>query len=260
MNSPDRVREKQRYLLILACSQRKRPDPGLLPAIERYDGPTFRVLRRFLREQPNKAKQIDIFILSAAYGLISANYPIKSYNIVMATQRTSKLRDEVMRNFIDLLSTGGYSELCLAMSKKYLQVLKNWSEKVSEGISVKVLNGAQGVRLSELKHWLWKINSKDRKQKSPNIVQYGIARLRGVELSLTPIQVLEKAQIELGKNESGADCFREWYVEIENRQISPKWLVSKLTGLPVSDFTSGEARRFLNRLGIQTLQIIKERK
>jgi hypothetical protein len=39
-------------MLILACSRRKRPDEGLLPAIERYDGPAFRVLRHFLREMP----------------------------------------------------------------------------------------------------------------------------------------------------------------------------------------------------------------
>jgi len=37
-------------LLILSCSQRKRPDPSLLPAIERYNGPPFQVLRRYLRE------------------------------------------------------------------------------------------------------------------------------------------------------------------------------------------------------------------
>ena len=34
-----------RLLLIMSCSQRKRPDLGLLPAIERYDGGHFRVLR-----------------------------------------------------------------------------------------------------------------------------------------------------------------------------------------------------------------------
>ena len=39
-------------MLILACSRRKRPDEGLLPAIERYDGPALRVVRRFLREMP----------------------------------------------------------------------------------------------------------------------------------------------------------------------------------------------------------------
>ena len=36
-------------LLVLACSERKRAGPGLLPAAERYDGPAFRVLRAYLR-------------------------------------------------------------------------------------------------------------------------------------------------------------------------------------------------------------------
>ena len=57
-------------MLILACSRRKRPDDGLLPAIERYDGPAFRVLRRYLRERPAGAP--DVFILSAEHGLIGA--------------------------------------------------------------------------------------------------------------------------------------------------------------------------------------------
>lgn len=30
-------------LLILACSQRKRPEPGLLPAIQRDAGPVFHI-------------------------------------------------------------------------------------------------------------------------------------------------------------------------------------------------------------------------
>ena len=41
-------------LLIMACSQRKRSESGLLPAIERYDGPAFRrdiaAVRQALRQ------------------------------------------------------------------------------------------------------------------------------------------------------------------------------------------------------------------
>jgi hypothetical protein len=60
-------------LLILSCSQRKRPDAILLPALERYDGPMFRVLRKFLRENPSKELHPDVYILSAQFGLISAD-------------------------------------------------------------------------------------------------------------------------------------------------------------------------------------------
>ncbi len=35
---------RTRRMLILACSRRKRPDEGLLPAIERYDELAFRVV------------------------------------------------------------------------------------------------------------------------------------------------------------------------------------------------------------------------
>jgi len=70
----------KRRLLILSCSQRKQASHGLLPAIERYNGPLFFVLRRFLRECPCQAKRLDVYILSAAYGLIAGDFPTPLYD------------------------------------------------------------------------------------------------------------------------------------------------------------------------------------
>ena len=42
--------ESGRLLLIVSCSQRKRLDPGLLLALDRYDGGHFRILRKAQRE------------------------------------------------------------------------------------------------------------------------------------------------------------------------------------------------------------------
>ena len=67
---------QSRRLLILACSQRKRLDPQPLPVLERYDGPAFRVLRKFLRDSPCEAQRIDISVLSAEFGLLSAQQMI----------------------------------------------------------------------------------------------------------------------------------------------------------------------------------------
>src|SRR5436305_3237505 len=50
-------------VLILSCSQRKRLDFGLLPAIERYDGGHFRVLRKARREG-YWPEAMDVLILS----------------------------------------------------------------------------------------------------------------------------------------------------------------------------------------------------
>ena len=55
-------------LLIMACSARKRATEDLLPAIDRYDGPAFRVLRKYLShaERPG----LTVMILSAKYCLL----------------------------------------------------------------------------------------------------------------------------------------------------------------------------------------------
>jgi hypothetical protein len=81
-------------LLILACSQRKRPDEGLLPAVERYDGPTFRVLRRFLREGISEPP--DVLILSAEHGLIPQDLPIAAYDRKMTPARARELRPQIL--------------------------------------------------------------------------------------------------------------------------------------------------------------------
>ena len=37
-------------LLLLGCSQKKHPRLSTMPAFQRYEGPAYRVFRRFLRE------------------------------------------------------------------------------------------------------------------------------------------------------------------------------------------------------------------
>jgi hypothetical protein len=244
----------KRRLLILSCSQRKRPDPGLLPAIGRYDGPAFRVLRRFLREQSDDAKRLDVFILSAMYGLIPAKSPIAEYDQVMTSRRAAEIQDKVLAAFANVISPR-HTELCLAISAKYLMALEGWSALVPSGVSVTITNGPQGLKLAKLKRWLWRDQAKDSKQKQRIVRPSGVAHLRGVELRLTPAQVLERAQTALTEDGSGASRFRDWYVEVDEQRMAVKWLVSKLTSLPVNAFTSGEARRVLHQLGLHVRQV-----
>lgn len=48
-------------------------------ALERYDGPAFHVLRKFIIECPAEARNLDIHILSAKFGLITAARSIPRY-------------------------------------------------------------------------------------------------------------------------------------------------------------------------------------
>src|SRR5690348_4465403 len=81
-------------LLILSCSQRKRPDLELLPAMDRYDGPSFRVLRRFLSQRPTE--RLTVYILSAEFGLIPATLPIPDYDRRMTPQRARELQPQAL--------------------------------------------------------------------------------------------------------------------------------------------------------------------
>jgi len=68
---------------------------------------------------------------------------------------------------------------------------------------------------------------------------------------LTPTQVFDVARQALAEGKGNPGCYQSWYVLIEEQRVSPKWLVSLLTGLPVSDFHSSAARRMLIQLGIE---------
>jgi hypothetical protein len=116
-----------RRLLVMSCSKRKFSDSGLLPAIERYAGPAFQVLNRFQRECPDAADYVDVFILSAAFGIIASSHPIPDYDQVMTRRRSRKLHTEALADF-EALICDGYLDLCLAMSKKYWVYTDLWGE------------------------------------------------------------------------------------------------------------------------------------
>lgn len=248
-----RLKESHR-LLILSCSRHKRPVPDLLPAIERYDGPAFRILRRFLQNQPDDANRLDIFILSAVYGLIPSKHLIPDYDQMMTSQRATQLHNDVLTTFVDLICLG-YTELCVATGKNYLRALEGWSALVPPATSVTITDGAQGLKLAQLKRWLYGEKADDIKINKRVIKTRGVACLRGVELRLTSAQVLGRARAALAEDGNGADHLRDWYVEVDGRRVAPKWLVRVLTGLPVNAFTTGEARRVLCQLGFHVHKI-----
>src|SRR5882672_5914224 len=62
--------------LVLACSQRKNPHASLMPAIDRYDGPAFRVLHRYLREKEDR--HLKVYILSGAVTESFETIPLQS--------------------------------------------------------------------------------------------------------------------------------------------------------------------------------------
>ena len=149
----------QRRLLILSCSQRKNTSQGQLPAIDRYNGPLFFVLRRFLRECPHEAKHLDVYILSAAYGLIAEDFPTPLYDQKMNMARVLELQPQVKTTFSSLLQNN-YASICLVLGNTYLKTFEGLHHLISKLTEFIVTYGPIGKKQTQLKKWLWE-NSND---------------------------------------------------------------------------------------------------
>lgn len=119
-------------LLILSCSQRKRATPGSIPALERYHGPTFQVINKFMRVRSSGSQLPDVYILSAEFGLIPASKPIPNYDRRMTPQRIKELRQPTLSEFKQILIGTQYDELFISMGKDYLQVLGGYESLIPE--------------------------------------------------------------------------------------------------------------------------------
>ncbi len=141
-----------RRLLILACSQRKNPARGKLPAIDRYDGPVFRVLRKYSRE--DAANLPTVLILSAKHGLIAADREIPDYDRRLSSESAERLRPQVLKTASQVLSACQWHRIAICAGKAYRVALAGIAELVPQGVRVDFLEGGQGPRLAELRRWL----------------------------------------------------------------------------------------------------------
>jgi len=136
----------------MACSRRKLQNDGLLPAIERYDGPAFRVLRRYLRSAPEAP--LHTVILSAQFGLLAHDEPIPRYDQRMTPQRAEALRASVTEHLRRVLADAPYHEVFIHAGKEYRKTLAALDNYLGDRLYVTVAAGAPGRRLAELHSWL----------------------------------------------------------------------------------------------------------
>lgn len=241
-------------LLILKCSAAKRGGPEPIPASERYDGPLWRVLRSYLREQPIFAADLTVYGLSAEYGLIPGEKPIPYYDRTMAPDRADELRPQVLGAFRTLMD-GGYEQLCLGVSDRYLRAMLGWDALVPQGAAVTITDGAMGEKLGQLRAWLdgrvWVPPSASRPERlAASESPRGEVVLSGVHLQMSREEVLERARTALATDDGGAGRYRDWYIELDGRPVSAKWVASVISGLPTTKFDAANARRALLALGV----------
>jgi Family of unknown function (DUF6884) len=237
-------------LLLLSCSRAKRRDKLLLPALERYDGPKFRVVRNFLRTAVSNAAQLHIYVLSARFGLIPADQGIPYYDQRLSERAADELRPAVVAELVSILDKTHPDDVYIAMGKQYRRVLQGYETFVSPSIRFRV---EQGRRLTALRDWLWEPCPDEYNTHTPRPMK-GTSVIHGIQLRLSRAQVLALGRRALKGAHGDPTLYYSCYVDIETCRVSPKWLVSQLTGLPVSSFHTGEAQRFLAALGVEVIR------
>ena len=149
------LKHQPRRLILLACTATKRSEPDLLPAIERYDGPSFRTLRKWQAANPVEAQHLDVLILSARLGLIGADTLISNYNLRMNPARAVELRDTVSITLTGMLAQRGpYAATLVHLGQDYLPAIGGVISQTPAYGFVTYTTGSIGVRLHQVKAWL----------------------------------------------------------------------------------------------------------
>jgi len=150
---------QEKKLVLISCSKRKKFVKRKIPAIELYDGQFFRLLRKYL-DVPN----LDIYIISAKYGLIKSSDLIEFYDMKMTAKRANELKEEILQALTSILEQNHYSEILVNLGKNYLQVLDGFREKFIYNrnyYKVTIVEGKIGKRLHIMKKWLESLKAGD---------------------------------------------------------------------------------------------------
>ena len=148
-------------LLILGCSQAKR-EGQKLPALEIYDGPYYRVLRKFLKTY-QWPENTSISILSAEHGLYGSIKDISDYNRRMDSQAAALHAHQctsTLRKWSD-----SHSSVHLALGKDYLPAIQPGMDGID--LAPNYFGGPIGQKQSQLKKFLYQQSPKPRETQTP---------------------------------------------------------------------------------------------
>lgn len=134
-------------VLLIACSNRKSNAPGLLPAVERYDGGLYRILRKSLAAGYWDLN--NVLILSARYGLIDGKHPLPTYDQKLTERDIPMLRPKVQRDLVDRWEGMGRPQLLVCVSNLYIKLLSGCPALGNATIASNLPIGKMHAKVSE---------------------------------------------------------------------------------------------------------------
>lgn len=164
------MKSMSRYLLIIACSQKKDPLQAPMKALDRYQGVNFNVLKKLKRERTLPGN-LDIVIISAKYGFLKADEYIDDYDLRMTKKRAKELHSAILDELRELISNNIYREIFINLGKDYLPAIEGFEKWVT--CPVLYAQGRIGEKMRDMKKWIIRISllSDDQKTLTDLVLQ-----------------------------------------------------------------------------------------
>lgn len=246
----------QRPLLLLTCSARKRLDSGELPAIERYDGPMFRVLRRFRNQHPNL--EFETFILSARFGWMGEQTPTPLYDQQPSDDPNWRLESQLA--LAHLIESKNWGPIFFDIGARYRLAVGSIAQNIPSSTEVRWAQGAPGMRTAQLGFWLENL-APHFARATPDIVPYNLscaghqAMFQGKTFRVEAAQLRALAKRWRDSPISPKARPFHWSVAIQLphavQYVPLKWLVSQIVGVPPGQFSTEQAKVFLCQIGME---------
>ena len=143
-------------LLILGPSFRRNPNPQLIPAIERYDGIFYRIVRKYadkLRE-----KDIDVIIITEDLDVVTPDTKLpykppkgESWKSLPPAEKDPEKIEALKSRILKLVEKRKYEEIFIALNRHYRALLPDLTAHTK-----KVIASFRGIgpKAQALKQWL----------------------------------------------------------------------------------------------------------
>ena len=142
-------------LLIVPCAKTKVKTMEKIQAYRLYNGPVYNMLRKYQINFSNN-DGLDIFILSAKYGLIEPTKRISYYDQKMNPSRVDDLQADCNKKLAEIISKKPYSDIIVNLGKDYYPALSLTLDAIESGTDPQLhkIEGTQGERLHQVKEWI----------------------------------------------------------------------------------------------------------
>jgi cytoplasmic iron level regulating protein YaaA (DUF328/UPF0246 family) len=127
-----------------------------MPAIKRFDGVYFRLLRKCLRER--KLRNVDILIVSEKFGLIWSKDKIPYYEVQgkmgalnLDKNTLEKIRQENLQKLKKIVNR--YSEIYVNVGREYLKLIEGFEKFATSKVTYSSGKGL-GPKALHMKQWI----------------------------------------------------------------------------------------------------------